>query len=393
MKNPAIKRIVQEMKEMRSDTGTTAYAYYAEAVEDDIFEWHFAIFGPEDSEFDGGVYHGRILLPTEYPFKPPSFMLLTPSGRFETQTKICLSITQHHPEHWQPSWSVRTALLAVRAFMPSPPEGAVGSLDYTHEERRRLAARSRAEVPQFGNPDRQALTQAVHDRMVGRWAEIEANRKAERAAAEAGAAGSSEVVEGDGGGGGEGASSSTTAATVGTSEGVNVDANTSTDEGVEMASTVNPWAAVAPAAPPPTTLPIAATVVPAASDPAPASISPAAHPPPPVATVAVVAQAMAAPVAAQAEAAPVVAQVAPVVAQVPPPLGQAAPVAAQAAAAPVVVQAAAVTAVGRPGSTTTDSPAVAILKRKLDFLTVFLSVAILAILLRKFLVLQNSGEL
>ena len=31
----------------------------------------------------------------------------------------------------QPSWSVRTALMAVRAFMPSPPEGAVGSLDYT----------------------------------------------------------------------------------------------------------------------------------------------------------------------------------------------------------------------------------------------------------------------
>ena len=68
------------MKEMRFDTGPASYAYYAEAVEDDIFEWHFAIFGPEDSEFDGGVYHGRILLPTEYPFKPPSFMLLTPSG-------------------------------------------------------------------------------------------------------------------------------------------------------------------------------------------------------------------------------------------------------------------------------------------------------------------------
>jgi hypothetical protein len=28
-----------------------------------------------------------------------------PNGRFETQTKICLSISQHHPEHWQPSWS------------------------------------------------------------------------------------------------------------------------------------------------------------------------------------------------------------------------------------------------------------------------------------------------
>lgn len=88
MKNPAIKRIMQEMKEMRADTGPSAYAYYAEAVEDDIFEWHFAIFGPEDSEFDGGVYHGRILLPPEYPFKPPSFMLLTPSGEAPTDPSV-----------------------------------------------------------------------------------------------------------------------------------------------------------------------------------------------------------------------------------------------------------------------------------------------------------------
>eukprot|EP00955_Chlamydomonas_euryale_P118540 366548-Chlamydomonas_euryale.AAC.2 len=55
-------------------------------------------------------------------------MMLTPSGRFETSTKICLSISSHHPEHWQPSWSVRTALTALIAFMPSPGNGAVGSL-------------------------------------------------------------------------------------------------------------------------------------------------------------------------------------------------------------------------------------------------------------------------
>ena len=49
--------------------------------------------------FEGGIYHGRILLPVEYPFKPPNFMLLTPNGRFETLTKICLSITSYHAEH------------------------------------------------------------------------------------------------------------------------------------------------------------------------------------------------------------------------------------------------------------------------------------------------------
>ena len=65
----------------------------------------------------GGIYHGRILMPAEYPFKPPAFMMLTPSGRFETGIKICLSISSHHPESWQPSWSVRSALVALIAFM------------------------------------------------------------------------------------------------------------------------------------------------------------------------------------------------------------------------------------------------------------------------------------
>ena len=166
-RNPAVKRILREMREMAEDASP---AYHAEAVEEDIFEWHFAILGAEDSEFEGGIYHGRVLLPPEYPFKPPSFVLLTPSGRFETNTKICLSITQHHPEHWQPSWSVRTALTAVRAFMPSPAEGAVGSLDYTKEERRKLAERSRREVPEFGaSPERRELVRRVHAAMMRKW--------------------------------------------------------------------------------------------------------------------------------------------------------------------------------------------------------------------------------
>jgi len=100
--NPAVKRILQEVKEMQSNPSPD---FMALPLEEDIFEWQFAILGPRDSEFEGGIYHGRIQLPSDYPFKPPSFMLLTPSGRFEIQKKICLSISNYHPEHWQPSWS------------------------------------------------------------------------------------------------------------------------------------------------------------------------------------------------------------------------------------------------------------------------------------------------
>lgn len=46
-------------------------------IQDNLFEWHFTVRGPPDSDFDGGVYHGRIVLPPEYPMKPPSIILLT----------------------------------------------------------------------------------------------------------------------------------------------------------------------------------------------------------------------------------------------------------------------------------------------------------------------------
>ncbi|CAI9762598.1 unnamed protein product [Fraxinus pennsylvanica] len=164
-KNPAVKRILQEVREMQSNPSDD---FMSLPLEENIFEWQFAIRGPQDTEFEGGIYHGRIQLPSEYPFKPPSFMLLTPSGRFETQTKICLSISNHHPEHWQPSWSVRTALVALIAFMPTNPNGALGSLDYTKEEKRTLAIKSREAAPKFGSLERQKLIDEIHEYMLSK---------------------------------------------------------------------------------------------------------------------------------------------------------------------------------------------------------------------------------
>ena len=108
-------------------------------------EWHCTLRGPAGTEFEGGLYHFRILLPAEYPFRPPSIMMLTPNGRFELNTKvndtlkiygnalihvlslqICISFTNcawsiilvvegsrrlshvDHEELWQPAWGVRT---------------------------------------------------------------------------------------------------------------------------------------------------------------------------------------------------------------------------------------------------------------------------------------------
>lgn len=176
LNNPGVKRILQEVKEMQSNPSED---YMSLPLEENIFEWQFAIRGPQDTEFEGGIFHGRIQLPAEYPFKPPSFMLLTPNGRFETQTKICLSISQYHPEHWQPSWSVRTALVALIAFMPTKGNGAIGSQDFTAEERKALALKSVEAPPKYGSEERQKVIDEIHEEMVKKIRELSAPKKAD----------------------------------------------------------------------------------------------------------------------------------------------------------------------------------------------------------------------
>ncbi|KAL3119431.1 hypothetical protein niasHT_002519 [Heterodera trifolii] len=138
MRCTGVKRLLKEAAELRHANEM----FCARPMEDNLFEWHFSVRGPPDSPYAGGVYHGRIVLPADYPMKPPNLILMTPNGRFETNKKICLSISGYHPETWLPSWSIRTALLALVGFMPTHSAGALGGLECSREERRRLAIKS-----------------------------------------------------------------------------------------------------------------------------------------------------------------------------------------------------------------------------------------------------------
>jgi ubiquitin-protein ligase len=56
------------------------------------------------------------------------------NGRFEQNTKICLTITQYHPEEWNSAWTIRTMLEAVISLFAENVEG-VGSETATPELR------------------------------------------------------------------------------------------------------------------------------------------------------------------------------------------------------------------------------------------------------------------
>ncbi|KAF2203268.1 UBC-like protein [Delitschia confertaspora ATCC 74209] len=139
-KNPTIKRILKEASELASYASPD---YYAEPLEDNLFEWHFTLRGPPaPSPYEGGIYHGRIVLPSTYPLRPPSFRFLTPTGRFEVNREICLSISGHHEETWQPAWGIRTALTAIRSFMDTDAKGQLGGIECNASARKKMAAES-----------------------------------------------------------------------------------------------------------------------------------------------------------------------------------------------------------------------------------------------------------
>ncbi|KAI4166874.1 MAG: hypothetical protein LQ343_007667 [Gyalolechia ehrenbergii] len=140
-KSPTIKRILKEATELRNNPDATLCAV---PLESNLFEWHFTLQGPPSTPYATGIYHGRIILPPTYPLRPPSFRFLTPSGRFEVNREICLSISGHHEETWQPAWGIRTALWALRAFMEGGAKGQVGGMEMSEAERKRLAAESRS---------------------------------------------------------------------------------------------------------------------------------------------------------------------------------------------------------------------------------------------------------
>ncbi|CAK0780972.1 Ubiquitin-conjugating enzyme E2 34 [Coccomyxa viridis] len=106
-----------------------------------ILEWHYAIEGSSDTEYEGGVYHGKVVFSPQYPYKPPSILMLTPSGRFAIQQKLCLSISDFHPESWNPMWSVGTILTGLLSFMNEAAH-TTGSISSTKAEKRRFAKMS-----------------------------------------------------------------------------------------------------------------------------------------------------------------------------------------------------------------------------------------------------------
>ena len=123
-------RLRKELRELRKNPVNNIRALPKES---NILEWHYVIEGTKGSLFEGGWYHGVVTFPKDYPYKPPSIQMITPNGRFKTSTSLCLSMSDFHPESWNPLWSVGTILMGLHSFMleNTPTQGSIVTTDAT----------------------------------------------------------------------------------------------------------------------------------------------------------------------------------------------------------------------------------------------------------------------
>eukprot|EP00904_Undaria_pinnatifida_P011702 jgi/Undpi1/7662/HiC_scaffold_23.g10135.m1 len=128
-------------KELMAIKRTPIDNIVAAPLESNILEWHYVITGTKGSPYQGGHYHGKLKFPPEYPMKPPSVMMLTPNGRFACSRRLCLSMSDFHPESWNPMWSVSTILMGLYSFMLDNAT-TLGSITSSTAQKKKFALES-----------------------------------------------------------------------------------------------------------------------------------------------------------------------------------------------------------------------------------------------------------
>ncbi|KAL1140499.1 hypothetical protein AAG570_000431 [Ranatra chinensis] len=81
------------------------------------------IMGPKGSPYEGGRFHLEIVLPTRYPFVPPSVRFLTPvyHPNIDEGGRICLDLLKMPPAGgWRCTVTIASVLNSIVALLSAP---------------------------------------------------------------------------------------------------------------------------------------------------------------------------------------------------------------------------------------------------------------------------------
>lgn len=119
----AVKRAAAELRKLQVDP--VVEFTVGPAQEEDPLRWQATIHGPSGSPYEGASFQVEIVLPPDYPFKPPGLALRTDIYHCNLGLLVRPHLRQGDcllrcGEDWHPSMQVRVLLSRIHALMLEP---------------------------------------------------------------------------------------------------------------------------------------------------------------------------------------------------------------------------------------------------------------------------------
>ena len=152
--DPIHNRIKKEYQDLQKEKNSNVKV---KLVDNDIRHWKGRIKGPINTCYQGGIFDVDIVIPNEYPFKPPKMKFDTKIWHPNISSvtgAICLDILKNE---WTPALTIRTALISLQALMcepvPNDPQDAVVAKQYMSDIKL-FNETAKHWVEEYANPER-----------------------------------------------------------------------------------------------------------------------------------------------------------------------------------------------------------------------------------------------
>ncbi|KAK9454502.1 ubiquitin-conjugating enzyme/RWD-like protein [Dipodascopsis uninucleata] len=116
----AIKRITRELAEIKALNSPVFEA--GPKSESDLLNWNIEIKGPKGTPYEGGIFKLDLILPSQYPFHPPTLTFITKIYHPNVLPDGTMCIPLLKSDQWKPACKL-ASIIDIAVSLLSEPDG------------------------------------------------------------------------------------------------------------------------------------------------------------------------------------------------------------------------------------------------------------------------------